>query len=207
MWYSCRPGRVARIARTCAAAEMRAARRITSISCASLTRRISSRIESTSTALRWRGHAGAGLRSHRGEPTLHARVDARVTQCVEHHGLVGEQLGQLLVERSDRQRPVDGEALGGGRQDPLEAVPDLALGVLVAAKERRLLALRADRQHQRRLGLAKAGQVVEVAVPAGRGKSASHCAGLRARWNDGHTATAARRRSARSVRRSAEACI
>jgi hypothetical protein len=70
-----------------------------------------------------------------------------------------------LVERLERERFVDAEALRRRGAAEADAVPDLALGVLLAADEGRA-AVAPDQQP--RPGLVEAGQVVEVAVVAVR---------------------------------------
>ena len=113
-----------------------------------------------------RGDAGARLRAHRVQPAHRARVPVGVgAQRVVQRRLVLEQLGQRLVELVDRMRLVEAEALARRLRPVAEAVPDLALRVLLAA-EQDALAARAGDDHQHRFGLGEAGEVVEVAVEA-----------------------------------------
>src|SRR5258707_15530480 len=62
-------------------------------------------------------------------------------------------------------RLVEAEAVARELWPVAEAVPDLALQVLLAAKEDRAR-LGIEHHHQHRLRFAEAGEVVEAAVPA-----------------------------------------
>ena len=95
-----------------------------------------------------------------------------IEQAVAAHGheqrrLVGDELGQFVGQRLDRQRAVEAELFGGRvGADPV-AVPDLAFQVLAAA-EQDAAVFGARDQDQPGLGFGKTGQVEEVAVEAER---------------------------------------
>ena len=113
-----------------------------------------------------RGDAGAGLRAHVVQPAHDARVPGRVhARRVVERGLVRDELRQLCVELADRVRLVEAERFARRLGAVAEAVPQLALRVLLAAEEDRLRR-RARDEHQHRLGLGEAGEVIEIAVEA-----------------------------------------
>jgi hypothetical protein len=84
---------------------------------------------------------------------------------VEDGGLVGEQRGELGVQFGDGVGLVEAEGLPGRLGAEAVAVPDLPFHVLGAAEQQAARGV-AGHQHQHRLGLTEAGEVVEVAVEA-----------------------------------------
>ncbi len=144
-----------------------AARRMVSISSASLRSRSSCTIVPGSTYALGRDpaapHAPArGL--DRGEHLalellVRAQLDERARRADQ---IVGQPLRQLL----DRVGRVDAERLGRRFDAQPLAVPDLALAVARAQEQHGPLARVLRREHEQRLGLAEAGQVVEVGVGA-----------------------------------------
>ena len=113
-----------------------------------------------------RSDAGAGERTDVVQPAHDARVPGRVhARRVVQRRLVRKELRQLRVELGDRIRLVEAERLARRLRAVAEALPQLALRMLLAAEEDRLRA-RARDQHQHRLGLGKSGEVIEIAVEA-----------------------------------------
>ena len=113
-----------------------------------------------------RGEAGAGLVAHGVERAEYLRVPVVVVaEAGPQQGLVGEGVGEALLEVADGPRLVEAEGLARRVGAPAVAVPDLAFLVLLAAEED-LLRLLARHQHDHRLGFAEGGEVVEVAVVA-----------------------------------------
>jgi hypothetical protein len=152
------------MARRCAADAMRAARRMTASSCASLTRRMLSMAARTSCTRSGAMMPARPLGAHRVQPAHGARVPLGVgADGIVQRRLILEQLDHLLVERRDRVGLVEGEALARGLRAVAKPVPDLALLVALAA-EQDAAALRGE--HELRLRLGEAAEVIEVAVEA-----------------------------------------
>src|SRR5690606_10556752 len=114
-----------------------------------------------------RTDAGASLGPDFAEPEPDPGIEHLVgAQRMEQGSAVGEQPGHLLVETADRQGAIDAEMFGGGLRPVAKAVPGLAFLVLLAAEEDRFGAIGVGDDHQHGLGFGKAGEVMEVAVPA-----------------------------------------
>ncbi len=75
-----------------------------------------------------------------------------------------QQRGELLLQLVDRVDRVGAEVLARAVHAVAEAVPHLAFRVARAHEEREAPRRVEGRQHQHRLGLGKAAQVVEIAV-------------------------------------------
>ena len=104
--------------------------------------------------------------AHSVQPVHRPRIPVRVgAEGVEQRRRVLQQLRERLVELADRVRFVEAEALARGLGPVAVAVPDLALLVAAAAEEQRLRRASGD-DHQRRVRLGEAAQVIEVAVEA-----------------------------------------
>ena len=151
-----------RIARTCAAALIarRAAHRRRSRR-ASLRTRIVASSGARSCCDAGRLDAHPALRANALEPAVDARAEAGRVEAPPDRGLIGEALGDDLVEAVERDRVVDAERCRRRVGAEADAVPELALDVLRPARERRP-AVAAD--DEPRAGLGEAGEVVEVAA-------------------------------------------
>src|SRR2546421_10172090 len=107
-----------------------------------------------------RGDAGARTRAHRVQPLHGARVPRGVgADGVIQRRLVLEQRGKLFIERADRMRFVETEALARRFRAVAKALPDLAFLAALAAEKQRPGRFAGD-DHQRRLRLGEAAEVV-----------------------------------------------
>ena len=115
-----------------------------------------------------RGDTGAHPGAHRVQPLHGARVPFRVVaDRVIERGLILEQAGERFVERFDRVRGVETEALARRLGAIAKPLPDLAFLAAGAAKKQRLRRLAGD-DDQGGAGLGEAGQIIKVAVEAVR---------------------------------------
>ena len=109
-----------------------------------------------------RARLGADPVEGLGDPVVPGRL---VTHGVEDGGLVGEQRGELGVQFGDGVGLVEAEGFTGRLGAEAVAVPDLPLHVFGTAEQQAARRV-AGHQHQHRLGLTEAGEVIEVAVEA-----------------------------------------
>ena len=113
---------------------------------------------------RRRGDTAAGIGTDRIEGARQALVPGHiVAERVVDRRLIGEVLGEHLVERADGMGLVHRELLAGRVRAVAKAIPDLALRILLATQQDRARGVTGDQQQQR-LGFAETGQIVEVAV-------------------------------------------
>ena len=112
------------------------------------------------------GDAGANLGAHSIQPAADRLIPFGVgAQRGMHHIAIGHQLGNARFQFGNGIGFIELEDfLGHGRTEP-ETVPDFTFQILVAAEQdvARLLA-QGDGNHG--FGLAEAGQIIKVAVPA-----------------------------------------
>ena len=147
------------------AAEIAAARRISAISCSSLTSRSASSVCRMSTI------SSGALTPVRARPrtslrtavTLRSQALVEPQRRVQRRPVRGE-VRQDPVELGDRARLVEAEDLARGVGAETKAVPDLALLVLVAAEQDLPVAVGPGDQRNDRFRFGKAGQVIEIAV-------------------------------------------
>jgi hypothetical protein len=130
-------------------------------------------------------NAAADLIQNLGDvPIPIAEQTDRRKQC----GPVRGNVGQFGFELSDRVRFVEAENLLRGIGTVAEAIPDLALFVLVTAKQDMAIAVRTGDQGDDRFRLGKSRQIVKVAVISKRKERVAIARNFRRRRHERNTA-------------------
>ena len=122
-------------------------------------------------------NALAGFGAHLVQPAIDLRFQPLVRGEGKPDGaLIGQQRGHLFVQCAQAERGVHAQRGGRGFGAEADAVPDFALQIFRAAKQRALNGTRrgftalarfaAGRNHQPRARLVKAGQIIKIAVVA-----------------------------------------
>ena len=116
-----------------------------------------------------RGSAAPRLLPHPVDPADHARVPHRVVaQRAKNGRLVRQQPGQHFVQLGDGICFVELECFPGALGSVTEPIPDFIFDIFLAAKQDALRCIRTGPRHDHEycLGLAKACQVIKIAVEA-----------------------------------------
>jgi len=138
------------------------------------------------------GLGAQGAETHPGahllQPAVHAAFQAGVRgERVPDGVSVFQQAGQAGVELGHGEGLVHAQRLGGGLRAQADAVPDLALQVLGLAEQG---GAALGRDHQPAIGLAEAGEVIEVAVVPVEEVAVAVALALRRGGDDGDAAIA-----------------